>query len=103
MAPTSPQSKNIPLALYMLDAKSKPSALQPPVSIRKHVAYDSGDSINATKPKVTTKKNHNGKIDPILGSNMYDTAVASKQALRVIQQQNPLTITMLPVFVVVIR
>ena len=36
MAPTSPQSKNLPLVLYMPDAQSKPSAIQPPVSIRKH-------------------------------------------------------------------
>ena len=79
MAPTSPQSKNI------------------------YVADDSGDSINYPKPKVTTKEKYNGKIDPVLCSIMYDTALASKQALRIIQQTILLTTTMDLVFLVVIR
>ena len=61
MAPTSPQFKK----LYVVD--------------------DSGDSINAQKSKVTTKEKHNGKSDPVLCSIIYDTALASKQALYIIQ------------------
>ena len=79
------------------------SSPTPGVNTEAHVLDDSGDSINTPKPKETTKKKHNGKVDPVLCSNIYDTAVKSNQALHIIQQIIPFTITVVLVFVVVIR
>ena len=47
-----------------------------------------------SKTEGTTKEKHNGKSDLVLCSIIYDTAVASKQLLRIIQQNISLTITM---------